>query len=174
MAGQQEAKSQDLQFVYVSQASASVRKENARIARAHAAKLNRDKYKEKLAKRRQVDDLDQIGGPSAVNDPDLQSFSQTNVEAYPKLAIRAILDEHLFTGNQAWSHDCDDPKRCIECLHRTVNDTTQLQRRRLDKQMQLTLTAALDTLPPEVQQWSLGTMSNKARHHRMSLASYSE
>jgi len=122
---------------------------------AHAARLNRENYRLKLAKQRAAD-------ADATSKPDVAHVvvdAERHNELCPPVTLNAVL------GVSNWTQTPSDCPGCPECPHPKSHRKQRFDIQPLAEHMQAKIEMALDALPPGTQQWSLGNMSAKVRHH---------
>lgn len=126
MKGDSESDVEEFQFVNITSTILDDRTRNTKIARAHAAKINRAKYRARLVTQKTVGLPKNSSGNDGKSVCSDQSRSHESDEAYPVLKARRVIDEQIYSGRNE-----------VE-LSKFIS------------------TIALAPLPKEVQDWSMG------------------
>lgn len=142
-----------LQVIYVNDKSKGARKGNVRIARAHAARLNRENYRLKLAAQRAAD-------VNATCKPDV-ALVVVDADGTPA-RLKPVLDEQASNWIEAPS-DCPG---CAECPHPKSRRKQRFGIGPLPQHMRAKVVMALDAMPSAVRAWGIASSTSaKVQHH---------
>lgn len=149
-----------LQFIYIDNPSSVAQQGNIKLARQHAARLNRNKYRTRLTQKRLAVQRDGEEVAIANGSPHQDQRSQLDCQSITTPGGQSLSGERCFV-----SPACRTPRsrhriRVPDGLIRRA-EPWQLSQR---KGPSLAATS-LDGMPPGVRQWSFGGMSEQAQDH---------
>jgi hypothetical protein len=157
MSSEDEPSGTFFEFVNVTTDPLINRKSNTKIARAHAAKINRAIYRRKYVKQKVILlPKSELGTPTQhLSDADDEDDDLDSIE-YPNLSVRGVLDELIYRGKNS-----SEVVSCRQCPYPAAHSKAQLSRELAYWQ---STEPPLPTIPQQVSDGNIGE-SAKFRHH---------